>query len=335
MSDPQKLTIQALGEQEILRRLHRYCPQDLIGDDAAVLSPKLGYEWVITTDLLIDGVHFSDRTTSPIDVGWRAAAVNLSDLAAMGANPIGLTLGLALPATLAWSTLADIYTGITQCLGQYGGVILGGDITRSNTLMISVTALGEVRPTEKILRSAAQVGQVLVATGWHGAARAGLEKLIQPSWGINLSESETMALIQAHQRPHPRLDVINLIRSWPFSCAIAGMDSSDGLADAVLQLCRASQVGAVIEGDRIPIHPALKHTPSLSPSQALDWALYGGEDFELVLALEPTLASALVAQIGNGAAIFGEITQDPAILLREGDRSAPLTFEQTFQHWSS
>ncbi len=112
--DENDLTVQALGEQEILRRLHQFCPSYLIGDDAAWLSLPDNHELIVTTDVLVQDVHFSDRTLAPEDVGWRCAAVNLSDLAAMGASPLGLTLGLALPPHLPWVFLESFYTGLTQ-----------------------------------------------------------------------------------------------------------------------------------------------------------------------------------------------------------------------------
>ncbi|MCM1981535.1 thiamine-phosphate kinase [Lyngbya confervoides] len=329
------LTVGDLGEQGVLALLQGFCPAHIIGDDAALLTPNPGHQLVITTDVLVEGVHFSDRTTSARDVGWRSAAVNLSDLAAMGASPLGLTVGLGLPPGLSQHWLQEVYMGLSDCLQTYGGVIWGGDVVRSPTITVSITALGEVPDQGAILRHRAQPGHVLLATGWHGASRAGLELLLHPTWGGDLNPSDRAALLQAHQRPVPRFDVLQALRQCICPGTIAGMDSSDGLADAVVQLCRASQVGAILAQDQIPIHPALFRTRSLSPLQAQDWALYGGEDFELVLSLPPQAAAQLLPQLESGAAIIGQITPDLEVYLQGSGAPQRLSLESGFQHWSS
>nr|WP_238717996.1 thiamine-phosphate kinase [Petrachloros mirabilis] len=317
--------------------MFRYCPPELVGDDAAIITVPPEQELVVSTDMLVDGVHFSDRTTSAEDVGWRAAAANLSDLAAMGATPIGLTIGLGLPPTLGVDWVEALYTGFSQCLQHYGGVILGGDVCRSSVVTVSVTVLGQVRPDQKLWRSGARPGQVIVATGVHGASRAGLELLQQPQWGQDLSPLVRQALIQAHCRPQPRLDVLPYLR--PFQAqgiSVAGMDSSDGLADAVVQICEASGVGAQVWCDRIPMPPSFQETQSLNPEQALDWALYGGEDFELILCLPADGATTLVERLGNDATICGEVVAGSEVLLIGTSQSSATTSlrrAQGYQHF--
>ena len=339
------LLVQDIGEQGLLERLQRFCPADVVGDDAAVIpSPERGQSLVVTTDVLVDGVHFSDRTTSPEDAGWRAAAANLSDLAAMGASPLGITVGLGITGDVPVSWVEQLYQGITNCLKQYNTVIVGGDVVRSPIISLSITAFGQVLPNRVIRRSAAKVGDAIVVTGIHGASRAGLELLLNPEFGENLSTDERSLLIQAHQRPKPRLDILPIL--WeilhshsplptPHSpLSIAGMDSSDGLADAVLQLCRASDVGARIERTRIPLPPFLSQLLSLE--QTWEWALYGGEDFELVLCLPPESAIALVKQLGEGAAIIGKITTGNEVWLIDSTGAYTdevLTLSQGFQHF--
>lgn len=331
------LLIRDIGEQGLLERLQRFCPPDVVGDDAAVLpSPELGQSLVVTTDVLVDGVHFSDRTTTPEDAGWRAAAANLSDLAAMGASPLGITVGLGITGDVAVSWVEQLYRGINHCLQQYNTPIVGGDICRSPVITLSITAFGQAFPNRIIRRSAAVVGDAIVVTGVHGASRAGLELLLNPEFGQNLSDAHRTLLILAHQRPKPRLDILPLL--WKtldsHSPPLAGMDSSDGLADAVLQLCRASGVGAVIEKNRISLPPSLSQL--VSSEQALDWALYGGEDFELVLCLPTASAEALVERLGEGAAIIGNITGGNQVWLRDSnstDGDALLTLSRGFQHF--
>ncbi|MBF2073751.1 MAG: thiamine-phosphate kinase [Synechococcales cyanobacterium C42_A2020_086] len=326
------LTVREIGEQGLLQRLQRFCPPQVIGDDAALLTVAAEQSLVVTTDTLVDGVHFSDRTTSPIDAGWRATAANLSDLAAMGATPLGITVGLALPGETAVAWVEQFYQGITHCLAHYETPLVGGDICRSPVKMVAITAFGQVPAERAVRRSTAEPGDAIVVTGVHGASRAGLELLLHPQQGQSLSPSERAALIQAHQRPRPRLDVLPLLKDCP---RVAGMDSSDGLADAVLQICRASRTGAQLDRDQIPFPAYL--TQWISQEQAIDWALYGGEDFELVLCLPQSAAQTLVQQLGPGAAIVGMITPASNVVLH--DRSGThadeiLSLDKGFQHFA-
>ena len=144
--NPAPLTIADLGEQGLLQRLQPFCAPGVVGDDGAVLQPSPGQALVVTTDTLVEGVHFSATTTPPEAVGWRSAAANLSDLAAMGALPLGLTVALALPSTCSVAWLEGLYQGLAQCVGDYGTAIVGGDLCRAPHLVVSITALGEVPP---------------------------------------------------------------------------------------------------------------------------------------------------------------------------------------------
>ncbi len=356
MSD---LKVQDIGEQGLLKRLQRFCPPGIVGDDAAVIATQSQQFLVVTTDVLVDEVHFSDRTTSPEDAGWRAAAANLSDLAAMGALPLGITVGLGLRSDVSVAWVERLYQGMTDCLQQYDTAIVGGDICRSPIITVAITAFGQVHPSRAIRRSAAQVGDAIVVTGVHGASRAGLELLLHPELRQDISDRDRLALIQAHRRPRPRLDVLPLL--WevlgvkesdsstsvpsstsspdplsliPYPCfRVAGMDSSDGLADALVQICQASSVGAKIERSKITLPLALNNWDS---TQAIDYALYGGEDFELVLCLPPVPANTLVQKLGNEAAIIGTITPDLEVQLIDQTGKNPdqvLNLSQGFQHF--
>ncbi len=309
----------------------------MVGDDAAVLETDPTRSLVVTTDVLVDGVHFSDRTTTPADVGWRAVAANLSDLAAMGASPLGITVGLSIPGNLTVSWVENLYQGMIACLKHHQTGIVGGDICRSEGIHIAITAFGQVFPTQIIKRSSAQPGDAIVVTGFHGASRAGLELLLHPEIGQQLSDREKSYLIQAHQRPQPRLDVLPIL--WEIfnsssEIRLAGMDSSDGLADAIAQICQTSNVGAKIDRNLIPIPPALYQLTS--PEQAFNWALYGGEDFELVLCLPLEKAQPLVKRLGNNAAMIGTITKDLEILLVDPTKvnhQEVLLLSKGFQHF--
>jgi len=328
----QSQQLKDFGEADILKLLQKFCPADVIGDDGAVLEIAANHRLVVTTDVLVDGVHFGDRTTPAEMAGWRAVAANLSDLAAMGATPVGITVGLSLPSDTELSWLEGLYQGIGACLKTYGTPLVGGDLTRSPIKTIAITAFGEVLPNNIIRRNAAQVGDVIVATGFHGDSRAGLELLLQPETGKDLGEGDRQHLILAHQKPMPRLDVSAYVNNIETERNFAGMDSSDGLADAVLQICEMSHVGAIIHESKIPISPALLRYQSAA--KALEWSLYGGEDFELVLALPQFCAEKLVAKFGEGCRIIGEITADKTVIvMREDGRSPILSRQQAFQHF--
>jgi thiamine-monophosphate kinase len=340
--------VRDLGEQGLLQRLFQFCPAESVGDDAALVAIAPDHELVVTTDLLVDGVHFSlghaapqVRTTSPEDAGWRAAAANLSDLAAMAAMPLGITVGLGLPGEVPVAWVEGLYEGMRQCLSGYDVPIVGGDVCRSPVTTIAITALGQVQPRRAIRRSQARPQDVIVATGIHGASRAGLELLLHPEAGERLTEGDRQRLIQAHQRPRPRLEVVSWLAAAgafaetrePMGSPVAGMDSSDGLADAVLQICRASGVGARLQAQDLPMPSCFRDW--LTPEQALQWTLYGGEDFELVLCLPEPVAIALCADHPEVIKI-GQVTPELAVVLSWGaDPGAEqiLTLEQGFQHF--
>lgn len=330
------LRVQDIGEQGLLKRVQAFCPSAfpselgealIVGDDAAVLPTEPGKSLVVTSDVLVDGVHFSDITTPPESAGWRAAAANLSDLAAMGASPLGITVGLGLPGDVLVSWVERLYEGMTDCLQRYNTAVVGGDTCRSPVITVSITAFGQVDPTRIIRRSTAQPGDAIVVTGYHGSSRAGLELLLHPD--VEPELESRASLIHAHQYPNPRLDVLP-----PFPCS--GMDSSDGLADAVLQICRASGVGARLDRLKISIHPALRNW--VSPEQGMQWALYGGEDFELVLCLPQDSAQELIERLGEESAIVGTITSNPEVRVVDstGEYSDQiLALEEGFQHFKS
>lgn len=329
------LLVKDIGERGLLELLQHYCPQGVVGDDGAILATTPSKSLVVTTDVLVDGVHFSDRTTSAFDVGWRAAAANLSDLAAMGASPLGITVGLSLPGELAVSWVEELYRGITACLQVYPTPIVGGDICRSTVVSIAITALGEVLPQKAILRSVAQPGYGILVTGLHGLSKAGLELLQNTSLGKKLSSQERTRLLQAHQRPKPRLDLLEYLESIPDHIAIAGMDSSDGLADAIQQICLASRVGAIIESEKLSIFSGLSKL--VTQDRAREWLLYGGEDFELVLCLPLNWAASLLSKLASEAQIIGKIVSQPGIQIVEGNSKSQqrLNLSKGFQHFEN
>ncbi|MBD2187396.1 thiamine-phosphate kinase [Pseudanabaena sp. FACHB-723] len=318
-------TVKDLGEQGLLKIFRQYC-SNVVGDDAAPMGATLPeHQMVVTTDMLVDGVHFSDRTTSSEDVGWRAAAVNLSDLAAMGAKPWGLVMSVGLTPDTEINWIEGVYRGFSECLRTYGTELVGGDTVRSPMRTLAVTAFGQVPKDNLIQRHTARVGDVIVMTGLHGLSKAGLELLLDQNLEKNKELVQTIC--RYHQRPKPRFDAIAILHEilnhehYLQGFPISGMDSSDGLADAIAQICRASHVGAKIYWRSLPIPKIIRN---LAGEQALDWVLYGGEDFELVLCMPLPLAKKLVHQLPH-AAIIGEIV--------EGNQIDGIKMQSAFQHF--
>ncbi|MEB3170709.1 MAG: thiamine-phosphate kinase [Synechococcaceae cyanobacterium] len=309
--DPRPETLADLGEWELIRRLGAFAPEHQFSDDAAVVAPAPpgSGELVINTDVLVEGIHFSDATTGAADVGWRAAAANLSDLAAMGCTEVvGVTVGLVAPPSTPWAWVEGVYRGIEEVLAAHGGVLLGGDCSSGAQRLLAITALGrlpgEASGAGAIRRGDGRPGDSLVSTGPHGFSRLGLALLqgeLDPAWGETLDPTLRGRAIEAHRRPRPRLDVMGALaatRPAGTPWRVGGCDSSDGLGAAVAAVAAASRCSARLERDALPLEDALAAHPD---GEA--WCLGGGEDFELILALPPTWAAALVAALPGGRRI--------------------------------
>ena len=315
-----------LGEWELLRRLAAFAPPGQFDDDAALLSETSGRQLVVNTDVLVEGVHFSDATIPARALGWRAAAANLSDLAAMGCTSVaGITVALVAPGHTPWAWVEGVYQGLQEALQQYGGVLLGGDCSSGSERLLSITALGHVGPGGgAIRRSDGRRGDWLVSTGPHGLSRLGLALLLEelePNVVSRLSTSMRQRAIRAHQRPQPRLDAVAaLTRSQPAGhpWRVGGTDSSDGLAAAVAAIGAASGCGAVLERSALPIDPELAQL-----EQGERWCLSGGEDFELILALEPAWAAAMLQAL-PGSSHIGTLVEADAGALRWQDNGRPI-----------
>lgn len=314
MAEPLRLA--DLGEWGLIERLRAYAPPGQFDDDGALISPDRDRNLVVTTDLLVEGIHFSDTTMGPEDLGWRAAAANLSDLAAMGCDQVvGLTVGLAAPAETPWAWVEGVYIGLGQALARYGGELLGGDCSGGQQRLLAITALGRLNPARPIRRRDGRPGDLLVSSGPHGLSRLGLALLQGELEPLASTELQDQA-IAAHRRPRPRLDgLAALVASQPPGepWRVAGMDSSDGLAQAVAAIANRSQCQAVLERSQLPLAAAMADLPQAEP-----WCLGGGEDFELVLALAPAWAEALVEQL-EGAQVIGRLEPAQASELRGWD----------------
>ena len=306
-------TLARVGEWRLLEKLVPRLPgakdpRFLVGpgDDAAVFRARPGTAaWVVTTDMLVEGVHFDLRWTSPEDLGWKSLAVNLSDLAAMGgARPALAVIAAGLPASTPVAFVERFYRGLGLLARRYGLAVAGGDTVRSDKMVISPAVLGEWPRGRRILRrSGARAGDVLMATGTLGDAAAGLKILQSRGTGIlpalsaagktvhgqdaRATEAERF-LARRLLRPLPRLDLAAKIAAVPGVTAM--MDSSDGLRRSARILSRASGAGIRIESDLLPLSPSLR---VWAGKKASGFALFGGEDYELVLTARPRAARAL------------------------------------------
>lgn len=314
---PEGPTLAELGEAELIRRLGGFAPRGQFGDDAALLGSALlgpasggDLQLVLNTDVLVEDVHFSAATMGARDVGWRAAAANLSDLAAMGCrDAVGLTVGLVAPGDTPWSWVEEAYAGLTQLLGAHGGVLLGGDCSGGRQRLLAITALGRLPAGGgPIRRGDGQPGDQLVCTGAHGLSRLGLALLLGERLPA-LAPAVQEKAIRAHRRPVPRFDAVAALgasRPGALPWRVAGCDSSDGLAAATAAIAASSGGGARLERTALPLDPAMADLPA-----AEAWCLGGGEDFELVLALDPDWAEALIAAL-PGTTRIGELVEGPA-----------------------
>lgn len=317
MTAPDDPTLAELGEAGLIQRLAAFAAAGQLDDDAASLV--LAGTLVVNTDLLVEGVHFSAATTDAFHVGWRAAAANLSDLAAMGCwEGLGVTVGLVAPASTPWSWVEQVYQGLTDCLaGHGGGVLLGGDCSGGVSRTLAVTALGMLPEAGgPIRRRDGRAGDILVCTGLHGLSRLGLAVLQQT---LPVAEREGLdpglvrRAVQAHRMPVPRFDVVRALqrcRPAGLPWRVGGTDSSDGLAAAAVAVAQASGCRAVLERTALPLHLAMTHLESAEP-----WCLTGGEDFELLLALEPAWAEALLREPLPDLRAVGRLVSAPS---REG-----------------
>jgi thiamine-monophosphate kinase len=269
-----------------------------IGDDAAILEGG----WCTSLDLLIEDVHFRMHTTSAGDLGWKAIAVNLSDLAAMGAVPVCALVGLGLPLETPPELLDELFAGFDACAGAYGAQVVGGDMSRAPVLTLSVTVMGRAeRPAR---RDGAVPGDVVCVTGPLGGSRAGLALLE----GLDLEVPERASLVRRHVRPRPLLAEGRALAPY----AHAMMDLSDGLATDARRLAHASGHAVRIDLDRVPVQAgveAVAHALDRAPGW---FAASGGEDYELVVALP----RAALAASGVSLSEVGEIEDGPAGTIR-------------------
>jgi thiamine-monophosphate kinase len=295
-----------------------------IGDDAAILQAGrhevCPYTLLWTTDMLIEGVHFRLDWIDARSLGWKALAVNLSDIAAMGGVPLAALLSLALPPERTGAWLDDFIEGFLECATRYRTALIGGDTNRAEHVVLSVAVLGQAK-TPPIRRRGARPGDWILVTGTLGGSRAGLEWLLHPM--------DTLSPIDLtpHFRPVPRLQEGQLAAQLGASAMI---DLSDGLAADLPKLLWASAVGGVLYPHQIPVHSEAVRWAQAQDADPAQFAMAGGEDYELLLTAPPNAARQLLeripAETGTPLAHIGQITAENALWLEYPDgRREPLS----------
>ncbi len=283
-----------------------------IGDDAAVFHGRNGYDSVITADLLVEDIDFRRNSSRPLDIGYKALIVSLSDIAAMGARPRFALLSLGLPPDI-WQTpfAMQLPEGFLQAAREFQVTLIGGDVSRTPAhIVIDSIVTGDARRGRAVLRSGARPGDQFYVTGTLGAAAAGLQ-LLERARTLRTDAARTRLLkgcdnlIARQTRPTPRVECGALLGEDRLASAM--IDLSDGLASDLAHLCAASGVGAHIEAAQLPIEPRLKRIGTLNDhpltralqADALNLALSGGEDFELLFTVRPRNAPRLSQRLGG------------------------------------
>lgn len=307
-----------------------------IDDDAAAFAPTPGWLTLATADTLTETIHFDPGYFTFQQLGWRALAANLSDIAAMGGHPKFALFCMALPERLEAEAVLQIYEGAQELADRFDVAIVGGDTTQSpQHLMLSLTVLGEVEPDKIIRRSGAKPGDAIFVTGDGGGAHAGLRALQNK---VFHEDNEAQTAIAKHLQPMPRVDAARaLVANFKINAMI---DVSDGVASEVHHICQQSNTGARIFAADLPLSAATRHVADSLKESAVDYALYGGEDFELLFTapagLETEIHDCLVSETELACHRIGEITASSGevTLIDPAGKSVPLA-AKGFRHFQS
>jgi len=293
-----------------------------IGDDAAAWH-SVDSTLLATTDTLVQGIHFTAESTW-IELGWKAMAINLSDIAAMGGIPKYALVSLSLPGDTEADDVTQLYQGLAEAAGQFKISILGGNISRAPLVVINLMVLGQAYPDGILTRSAAVPGDLIATTGYLGSSAAGLEML-----NNHLKfDKETIDFLRgAHLKPQPRIAEGQLLVKKGVRAAI---DISDGLVADLGHICKTSQVGATIETQLIPVHPRVI---TAFPKDYLDFALAGGEDFELLFTASRKVIEDIRTAVYLPVSIIGEVTRGEEITLLDKEGNPYPVVKKGWEHF--
>lgn len=327
---------EADGEFGLIRRHftrpgHTLPPQAVlgVGDDCALLQPTPGHQFAISCDMLVEGRHFLPDA-DPATLGHKTLAVNLSDLAAMGARPLGFTLALALPAVDdTW--LAGFARGLFALADRHACPLIGGDTTRG-PLTLCVTVFGELAPGSALRRDAARAGHDVWLSGRTGEARLALALRAGDDWALaaGLDPAQAGACHRRMDAPEPRLVLGQALAG----VAHAGIDVSDGLAGDLGHILTASGVGAELQIDALPVAPALER---LTATRRLECLVHGGDDYELLFCAPPEQRArieAIATQAGTPVTRIGRITAEPGLRWLDAQGAVQTLPGRGFDHFA-
>ncbi len=336
------MTVGDVSERDLVARIQRHAPPVPgwvlvgIGDDAAVVEPERNRVEVLTVDALVDGVHFDRAFVPPDAIGHRALAVNLSDIASMGAAPRLALLSMALPAWLPLDEFDGIVSGFSAVAGRFHVQLVGGNLTRTpGPLMLDVVVAGTVKRRQALTRRSARAGDEVYVSGSIGAATAGLLKLRGRSRQPPVSPPQPTAecgLLQAYLRPEPRVRLGMLLARN--RAATACIDLSDGLGDGAHRLANESGVGIAIDADALPIDSAARAMFESAGQDAVSAAIAGGDDYELLFTVRPGSRHRLRAAQRHGDAPvtrIGVCTEAGDVVLLRG--GAPERLPDGYSHF--
>jgi thiamine-monophosphate kinase len=295
-----------------------------IGDDCAVIGPYDGKVLLITTDLLVEGIHFVLEKIDPVQLGRKVIAVNLSDIAAMGGKPVHGVISIAIPKTTALETIQSIYSGIKDMCRKYRVNLLGGDTSASpDRLVINAAIIGEATENEVLYRGGAKPGDRIYVTGTLGDSAAGLKIT---SGDASAPDSTASILIQSHNSPVPFLEAGKIIAKSKLAGSM--IDLSDGLISDLRHICQASGVGARLFSSSIPLSKEVGLLAEINRFDPYQLALYGGEDYRLLVTVPPVNSIEFESLFVDGRPCHiykvGEITlkKDIRIVMDEGREEA-------------
>jgi thiamine-monophosphate kinase len=334
------LKINEIGEFGLIESIKKNClplRSDVIkgiGDDCAVYQLSPGRVLLLTTDMLVEDVHFLRSSLSPFQLGRKAIAVNLSDIAAMGGIPLVALISLAIPPDRTVEEIHELYRGMREMCGPYAVSIVGGDTVASQgNLIINVCLIGEVDEREVLYRSGARPGDGIYLTGVVGDSAAGLAIL---KGEIKASESLAAHFLKAHNEPAPLIQTGRIIAASRLASAM--IDLSDGLAADLRHISEQSGVGALLFENKIPLSRELKGLAGYADRTPLDFALSGGEDYVLLVTVpaENTREFEQACQQDRKSSLFqvGEIQKEKGIRIRHEDGMVEELAHKGFDHFS-
>ncbi len=326
-----KEILEDIGEKELINRLKKFMPKNQISDDCALIKTK-NKNLLINTDSLVENVHFNDITICPKDLGWKAVVSNISDLLSSGSKKtIGITISLILPAKTEWIWIEELYKGINKALKKYGGIILGGDCSKGDKKIISITAFG-IQGELELRRNACKPGDIILTTGIHGLSKLGFMMRNKINFENNISINNRLINKSIKHFCHPQvypnfLNNLLQTRSNKKIKRIGCTDSSDGLFQALQDLAIASNCKAIINYEKIP-----KDKDWPKGDKWDEYYFFGGEDYELVFSLPKKWAKNL-SKLDKDINEIGIFTDgEPSIEFIEKDKNQLLK-NQPFKHF--